>query len=275
MPLSAIEYINSVQSLWIASKSWVGRMSKREAQSYASSERLQDQDYAESEPNLSASPTVVPWFFDSRSAWPGCVGTILDQGQCGSCWAFAATEVLSDRFCISSAGTVQVTLSPQYLVSCDPRNFGCQGGYIGKAWNFMKLGLPELSCINYNATDVQECPTRCDNGGALEMYKVRSVKAYRGPSAIQMALMTGGPVETGFDVYADFYSYSSGIYAHTYGGFMGGHAVKIVGWGYGSGVNYWICANSWGTDWGMQGFFNIQFGQCEIDLIAYAGTPLV
>ena len=62
-------------------------------------------------------------------------------------------------------------------------------------------------------------------------------------------------------------SYKSGIYYHTTGARRGGHAIKIVGWGYDSQLNmeYWICANSWNTTWGMDGYFNIKFGQCGID----------
>ena len=61
-------------------------------------------------------------------------------------------------------------------------------------------------------------------------------------------------METGFTVYADFMSYSGGIYEHVTGGVRGGHAVKIVGWGVEGGINYWICANSWGTSWGDGGY---------------------
>ena len=85
-----------------------------------------------------------------------------------------------------------------------------------------------------------------------------------------MALMEGGPVETAFTVYEDFYSYTSGVYIHTWGGVVGGHAVKIVGWGKQGDINYWIIHNSWGTDWGMDGIFWIEFGQCGIDSQAVA-----
>ena len=86
--------------------------------------------------------------------------------------------------------------------------------------------------------------------------------------------MYGGSVETGFSVYEDFFSYSSGIYVHTYGGYAGGHAVKIIGWGTQDGTSYWICANSWGTGWGMNGFFNIAFNQCGINHAAFGGTAV-
>ena len=65
-------------------------------------------------------------------------------------------------------------------------------------------------------------------------------------------------------------SYKSGIYTHTSGKQLGGHAVKIVGWGETDGVKYWIAANSWNTSWGENGFFNIKFDQCGIndDIVA-------
>ena len=80
-------------------------------------------------------------------------------------------------------------------------------------------------------------------------------------------------METGFTVYADFMSYSGGIYEHVTGGVRGGHAVKIVGWGVEGGINYWICANSWGTSWGEEGFFRIKMGECGIDQDVWACSP--
>lgn len=68
-------------------------------------------------------------------------------------------------------------------------------------------------------------------------------------------------------------NYKSGIYHYTGGDKLGGHAVKIIGWGSENGVNYWICANSWSTKWGMNGFFNIEFGQVNIDSSTYACKP--
>jgi len=46
-------------------------------------------------------------------------------------------------------------------------------------------------------------------------------------------------------------SYKSGVYIHSSGKMLGGHAIKIVGWG----SNYWIVANSWGSSWGLNGYF--------------------
>jgi len=67
-------------------------------------------------------------------------------------------------------------------------------------------------------------------------------------------------------VYSDFMSYRGGVYKHRSGQLMGGHAVKIVGWGVDETEgNYWIVANSWGPSWGESGFFKIKEGNCGID----------
>lgn len=80
-------------------------------------------------------------------------------------------------------------------------------------------------------------------------------------------------METRFDVYADFMNYKGGVYKHVAGVRKGGHAIKILGWGIEQGVNYWICANSWGMGWGEEGYFRIAFGECGIDKTVVGCTP--
>lgn len=94
---------------------------------------------------------------------------------------------------------------------------------------------------------------------------------------IKTEIMTNGPVEGAFSVYEDFLSYKSGVYTHTSGQLLGGHAIKILGWGVDAGVNYWIVANSWNEDWGNGGFFNIKAGvdECGIESGIVAGLPRV
>ena len=84
--------------------------------------------------------------------------------------------------------------------------------------------------------------------------------------------MKHGPVETQFTIYEDFYSYKSGIYVHTTGAEVGGHAAKIFGWGKQNYTNYWIVANNWGTSWGMDGYFWIEFEKCGIDTAAFVSA---
>ena len=76
-------------------------------------------------------------------------------------------------------------------------------------------------------------------------------------------IMEGGPVETAFTVYSDFENYAGGVYKHTTGQMMGGHAVKFVGWGVDAGTKYWKVANSWNPYWGEKGYFRIVRGNSE------------
>jgi cathepsin B len=224
-------------------------------------------------PEIVDAPTNWDWRAESN-----CVHPIRDQQQCGSCWAFGASETLSDRFCIASKGAVDVVLSPQDMVSCDAWDMGCNGGILSFAWSYLQnTGIVTDECTPYvsGTGDVPKCSKTCADGSERKKYKCASSSVVKasGTSAIQSEVYANGPVETGFDVYEDFFSYKSGIYHYTSGSKAGGHAVKIVGWGQENGVNYWICANSWGTSWGMDGFFNIEWGQCNIDSATYACRP--
>lgn len=230
---------------------------------------------------------AIPDTFDARTEWPNCIHPIRDQAQCGSCWAFAASEALSDRFCIASNGSVNVVLSPQDLVSCDTTNSGCQGGRLDSVWSWLvKHGIASDDCIPYTSQqgNAPPCPSSCTGGGAIKRYQAKNsyhvgstILFWRRVEDIQTEIMTNGPVETGFDVYQDFMNYKSGVYSHTSGGLLGGHAVKIVGWGTENGTPYWLVANSWGPNWGESGFFKIKRGgnDCNFEGDVYAGIPAV
>lgn len=69
--------------------------------------------------------------------------------------------------------------------------------------------------------------------------------------------MTYGPVEIAITVYNDFVTYKSGVYKHVTGSELGGHAIRMLGWGTENGVDYWIVANSWNNGWGDNGFIKI------------------
>jgi cathepsin B len=80
-------------------------------------------------------------------------------------------------------------------------------------------------------------------------------------------------------VYEDFFSYKSGVYSPTSTSVAGGHAIKVLGWGVESGKKYWLCANSWGSGWGMSGYIYIDSkgsddgGQGECGILEAASYP--
>lgn len=232
----------------------------------------------------------IPASFDSRTAWPKCadmIGHIFDQGHCGSCWAMGAFEALEDRICIQSEGDKKIWLASQDLVSCDSSSMGCNGGWPSSAWQTLKnTGIVTEACYPYamgtchhpGCSDwpTPACNQTCANGAVFRTDKHFAATAYSVPSnmaAIQTEIMTHGPVEAAFSVYSDFANYQSGVYHHTSGSMVGGHAIKIIGWGVDAGTPYWNVANSWNTQWGMQGYFWIKRGtnECGIEGEAVAG----
>lgn len=211
----------------------------------------------------------LPENFDSRVEFKDCVHEIRDQQSCGSCWAFAASEVLSDRFCIASKGEVNVVLSPQDMVSCDDGDFGCDGGYLDVSFDYLvKQGIVSDACYPYTAGSGIAGACKVNKGKCavegVEYKKYKASKWYQFESVeeIKRDIQENGPIETGFTVYQDFMSYKSGIYRKSSNTVLGGHAVKIVGWGKEKDAEYWIVANSWGPKWGEQGHFRIAINNC-------------
>jgi len=143
----------------------------------------------------------------------------------------------------------------------------------------------------YPAENAPGCPSQstpsgpkaCDsdavaphNNFAKDKYSYTgSTVSAAGETGIQQAIMAGGPMEVAFSVYADFENYASGIYHHVSGDQVGGHAVKIVGWGVDGGSKYWKIANSWNPYWGEKGYFRIMRGTNEggVENKAIASSP--
>nr|CAD1830018.1 unnamed protein product [Ananas comosus var. bracteatus] len=237
----------------------------------------------------------LPKNFDARTAWSQCstIGRILDQGHCGSCWAFGAVESLSDRFCIHFA--MNISLSVNDLLSCCGFmcGDGCDGGYPIYAWRyFVENGVVTEECDPYfdntgcvhpgcePAYPTPQCEKKCKDKNLLwEETKHFSINAYRinsDPRDIMTEVYTNGPVEVAFTVYEDFAHYKSGVYKHVTGDVMGGHAVKLIGWGTSDkGEDYWLLANQWNRGWGDDGYFKIARGtnECGIEEDVVAGLP--
>ncbi|VDM54234.1 unnamed protein product [Angiostrongylus costaricensis] len=249
--------------------------------------------------------STIPKSFDSRTNWPECSSlySIRDQSSCGSCWAVAAAEAMTDRICIASKGNLTVTISADDLLSCcDECGYGCDGGDPYEAWSYWVSSgivtgtnfLLQSGCKPYPYPpcddNFQKCPKdiyptntceyKCQDDYSVSYnndkhYGASVYAVAQDVASIQKEIMINGPVEVAFDVYEDFEHYSSGIYKHTTGDYLGGHAVKMLGWGTENGTDYWICANSWNSDWGENGFFRILRGvdECEIESGVVAGEP--
>lgn len=250
----------------------------------------------------------LPESFDPVEAWPECpsLKEIRDQSVCGSCWAFGAAEAATDRLCIASKGKIQDRLSDEDLLTCCAScGFGCNGGWPAMAWSWFhsngvttggEYGSTEWcnayafpKCEHHTTgkyppcgetQPTPECVEKCQDGYPKSYTEDKHFfeEAYSIPSdinAIKTELMTNGPIEVAFSVYEDFMTYKSGIYQHVEGSYLGGHAVKLVGWGVEDGIEYWKIANSWNEDWGEDGYFRIVAGkdECGIESQCVAGLP--
>jgi len=207
--------------------------------------------------------------FPERLDWSelnaNCLHEIRNQGNCGSCWAFSATGVVSDRCCMHDAD--HGWLAPQELVSCNTRNSGCNGGLEYNALDWVaQNGLVPESCFPYKATNLP-CPNKCADGKDWKASHVCKCKARvncQGKDAMKACIQTG-PVTAGMWVKKDFMSYKSGVYHWDKSSpQLGGHAIRCYGYDT-TPEPHWKCANSWGTGWGEQGFFRIGVGEVGID----------
>ena len=233
----------------------------------------------EDKTNLLEEDEPLPEFFDAREKWPDCIKGISNQLSCGSCFAFSAAAVLSDRFCIHSDGEYDITLSAQDLVSCDILDQGCDGGFPITTWTYLiTQGIITEECRPYTSGNgyVEKCDRKtCSNGiTKYRRYKARDFYLFLSINAIKREIMNNGPIQTSFLAYEDLHFYKSGVYMKTEGAALsGGHACRIIGWGTENGIGYWLVANSWGPSWGINGYFKIAHRQCFIENVI-AGMPL-
>lgn len=305
-----INHINNRQSTWIAGRNFARDISMNYIRKLmgvhplAKLHRLPPKIH-----NLEESD--LPDEFDARQQWSHCptILEIRDQGSCGSCWAFGAVEAMSDRICIHSGGKTHFRFSAEDLVSCcSSCGMGCNGGFPGQAWSYwVNKGL--VSGGRYNSSQgcqpyaippcehhvngtrmpctgddngTPKCMRTCEKGYPVPYKKDKhfgkeSYSVSSEPEQIQREIMKNGPVEGAFTVYSDLLQYKSGVYQHVEGEALGGHAIKILGWGTENGSPYWLIANSWNSDWGDNGFFKILRGEdhCGIESMITAGLPNV
>jgi C1A family cysteine protease len=211
------------------------------------------------------------------------------QGGCGSCYIFSTVGSLEARLRVLTNLEDKTEFSRQYPVSCNFYTEGCKGGYpylVAKFFNEFEI-IPD-SCFKYKAhNDV--CSNVCDYKKNPKKYTVSRYEflgGFYGNSSeedILKEIRARGPMPGHIKVNEFFMHYKSGIF--TMGELLKlkdtspskitlrsknmsfeafNHGILIVGYGEENGIKFWKCKNSWGDNWGEDGYFRIQRGTDEL-----------
>ncbi|KAJ6219535.1 hypothetical protein RDWZM_005347 [Blomia tropicalis] len=242
----------------------------------------------------------LPESFDWRNVnGINYVSPVRDQGKCGSCYIFSSMAQLEARVRIATNNSEQPIFSTQEVVDCSKYSQGCDGGfpYLIAGKYGRDYGVIADECYPYKGKN-GKCSLPYNSTGTKCMKRSYTlhyhyVGGYYGgcnEELMLLELVKNGPITVGFEVYDDFTSYSGGIYSHDkskdqwrngvhFNPFqLTNHAVLIVGYGVDkqSGEKYWIVKNSWGKDWGLDGYFWIKRGndECGIESLAVSVTPI-
>jgi hypothetical protein len=201
---------------------------------------------------------------------------VKDQGSCGSCVAFGTLASIEGTARVATniavgdpGGDALQDLSEAQLFYCGntASNPCANGWWVSAALSYCSnTGVAPESSFPYEAGN-QPCNMRGANWQSM-VTQLNATHTLGSTADMKTWLSTRGPLITCFTVYSDFYAYSNGVYHHTSGGVEGGHCVCCVG--YDDSKQAWLCKNSWGTGWGMGGYFWIGYGECGIDATMWA-----
>ncbi|KAF6212413.1 hypothetical protein GE061_012935 [Apolygus lucorum] len=221
------------------------------------------------------SNVTLPATVDWRTK--GAVTPIKNQGQCGSCWAFSTTGSLEGQHALKKGKLV--SLSEQQLVDCSGAegNDGCDGGLMDNGFAYIKAnnGIDTEASYPYTGEDGTCAAKKSDIAATVTGH----VDIESGSeSNLQDASATVGPISVAIDASSyDFQLYESGVYDESDCSTTElDHGVLVVGYGTDSGSAYWLVKNSWGTDWGINGYIQMsrnKDNQCGI--ATEASYPLV
>jgi C1A family cysteine protease len=200
----------------------------------------------------------LPTYFDWNNK--GAVTPVKDQQQCGSCWAFSATEGVESAWFLAKRKLIE--LSPQQIVSCDTTDQGCNGGDLPTAFAYIaSSGLETEADYPYTSGngDSGTCNyNQQDTVASISGFKYATTTGNE--TAMQVAMLTVGPLS--ICVEADTWQYySGGVLTNDCGDNLD-HCVQVTGWNVDNTQNppvpYWIVRNSWNTNWGINGYIWIE-----------------
>jgi C1A family cysteine protease len=202
-----------------------------------------------------ANPTTpIDWVAKGKTT------KVKDQRECGSCWAFSTTETIESALLM--AGKTVQPLSPQEVVDCDSNDQGCGGGWPREAiaWVKEQGGQDTEQCYPYTGQD-----GTCSSSQCTPFTNIKTVVPIgQTETETYAALAKYGPLSICADA-SSWSNYNGGIMTADQCGQDIDHAIQLTGYSPDQG-GYWIVRNSWGPDWGVDGFIWLQYGQNTCDL---------
>lgn len=262
----AIASSNGNQPSFKQKSNWVSQLSRKEVIRMLGVQQPPTESLAYSGVKASSN---LPATFDWRNKeGVNYLGKVMNQGNCGSCVAFASIATLEAQYSIATnmPGS-RPSFSPQMLFACGGGS--CDNGWMpNSAASFLKnTGVADEACMPYTSGSTKHdasCSDRCSDSSARTL-KISDFKKPSGGifgggkgsfESVKSALLKG-PLVTTLTVYEDFITYSSGVYLHKNGPSLGGHAVSLVG--YDDNKQAWLIRNSWGEEFGENGFAWISY----------------
>ena len=210
--------------------------------------------------DVSSLPTTVDWV----SA--GAVTEVKNQGSCGSCWSFSATGALEGAYFLKT-GTLN-SYSEQELVSCDNVDHGCNGGWMDDAFTWVKNNGGLCTEQDYPYTSGNGKTAACDKSSCTNVAGVAPTSftdVTPGSVDALMSAVAQQPVSIAIQANQPaFQFYKSGVLTGRCGQRLD-HGVLAVGYGtYTDGTDYWKVKNSWGPEWGMDGYILIERSDADL-----------
>jgi len=193
--------------------------------------------------------------------WSGKLTTpVKDQGYCGSCWAFSATEQIESDS-MRTLGTSYI-LSPEQITQCATKAYGCNGGWTEVAYDYVKSAGGIETDADYPYTSYQGVTGTCKASSSKYVIGVTSYTTINGESNMASYVQSTGPLSVCLDA-SSWNSYHGGIMSVC--GNSVDHCVQAVGVD-ATSSGYWKVRNSWGTSWGESGYIRLAYGKNTCDI---------